>query len=359
MAMTTISRPAAEAVALEVLKAVGVPEVHASITARSLVLADLRGVTTHGLVRLPVYVEQIRSGDIVSTASPEIVRRDVATALVDGHHGLGQINAEFAMRLAIEIAHEAGVGTVAVRHSGHLGAAAGYAIMAADEGFIGLCTTNTAPLLPPVGGNQRRVGNNPLAIAAPSNEGFPVALDIAMSAVAGWRIQMAADRGESIPPEWAFGKDGEPTTDAEEAFRGGGLLRPMGDHKGFGLALMMDVLAGILSGGAFGTQVKGLLKPGALDTSHFLLAIDISRFTELEAFRERVGEMAKEIHDTPTKEGVEGSLLPGEMEARKQKEQEQCGISYAPEVYDPLVELARSLDLDMASIVDASASRGV
>ena len=121
---------------------------------------------------------------------------------------------------------------------------------------------------------------------------------------------------------------------------------------------MMDVLAGILSGGASGTQVKGLLKPGALDTSHFFLAIDISRFTELEAFRERVGEMAKEIHDTPTREGVEDALLPGEMEARKQKEQEQFGISYAPEVYEPLVELARSLDLDTASIVDASASRG-
>lgn len=347
MAEIQLARETAEEVARRLFHVVEVPEAASRTAARHLVEADLRGVETHGLVRLPLYVNRIRAGYLNAKAEPEIVEDGPATAVVDGHHGLGQVNGDFAMRLAVEKAREIGVGAVAVRNSSHFGAAASYAILAADSGCLGLATTNSAPLLAPVGGLERRVGNNPLAIAAPSGEGFPVVLDIAMSAVAAWRIRMATERGEKIPPDWAFDKRGEPTTDAYAAFQGGGLLRPLGDHKGVGLALMMDVLSGILSGGGFGTGVRRLDQPGYLNTSHFFLAINISRFMEPETFTARMSELAREFYNTPTREGVEKVLLPGELEARIQARRMKHGIPYRLQIYEPILELAGELGVKL------------
>lgn len=342
----TISRAEAERVAAALFEAVGVPREESRITAEYLVLADLRGVKTHGLVRLPIYIDRIRSEYIEALATPEIVTESGSSAVVDGKHGLGPVNAEYAMRLAIRKAQENGVGAVTVRNSNHFGAAAGYATLAADSGCLGVATTNAAPLMPPVGGSERRVGNNPLAIAAPSGNGFPIVLDIAMSAVAAWNIRMAAERGDKIPPDWAFDKNGEPTTDPIAAYDEGGLLRPVGDHKGLGLAIMMDVLSGVLSGGGFGTQVKRLDQEGHLNTAHFFLALDVEHFIEGRDFFARISALSEEIYSTSTREGVERVLLPGEKEDRVRIEQTESGITYEGQIYDPLIELIQELDVE-------------
>lgn len=354
-----VTRGAAEGATAALFEAVGMPRESSRSAAGHMVLADLRGVETHGLVRLPLYVNRLRAGELEARAVPEIIEDGPATAVVDGGHGLGQVNSDFAMREAVSKAKQNGVGVVTVRHSSHFGAAASYAAMATESDCIGIATTNVAPLMPPVGGTERRVGNNPLAIAAPSREGFPLVLDIAMSAVAAWSIRMAAERGEPIPSEWAFDKDGEPTTDAYAAFQGGGLLRPLGDHKGFGFALMIDVLSGVLSGGGFGDEVKRLDQKGYLNTSHFFLAIDIGRFIEPEAFLDRIGRLAKGIHSTPTREGADHILLPGEKEARVEQERRRDGIPYSTQIWEPITKLAQELGVDLEAHLDSDRPRTV
>jgi LDH2 family malate/lactate/ureidoglycolate dehydrogenase len=353
-----ISRKAAEDIAATLLEKVGVSERHAYLTAKHMVLADLRGVDTHGLVRLPFYVHRVRAGDLEANATPRIAEQGPATAVVDGEHGLGQVNSDFAMNWAVSKAKEFGIGAVAVRHSSHFGTAASYAAMATESDCIGISATNAPPLLAPIGGTERRIGNNPLSIAVPNKEGFPLILDIAMSAVAAWQIRMASERGEEIPPEWAFDRNGEPTTDAYAAFQGGGLLRPLGDHKGFGLALMVDVLAGVLSGGGFGAMVRRLDQQGYLNTSHFFIAIDITRFMAIKDFYDRISRMVANIHATPTRAGIDSVLVPGEKEARCQEDRTQNGIPYTLQVWNPILELAGELEVDLDQLLTRTSPGG-
>lgn len=349
-----LTKEMAEGAATKLLRAAGVPEEQARTAAGHLVQADLRGVETHGLIRMRPYIDRIRKGYLETEVEPEVVEDGPAIALVDGHHGLGQVNGDFAMRLAVRKAKEIGVGAVTVRRSSHFGTAASYVMIATEAGCVGVATTNAAPLLAPTGGTERRVGNNPLGIGAPTNEGFPAILDMAMSAVSAWRIRMAAERGEEIPPEWAYDKDGLPTTDAYAAYQGGGLLRPVGDHKGVGLALMMDALSGVLSGGGFGTQIKRLDEEGYLETCHFFLALDITRFISLESFLERMGRLAEEVHGTPTRDGADRPMLPGEREARVETERREHGIPYSPQVYEPLLELASELGVELPELASSA-----
>lgn len=338
----------AERIAVDILKAAGVPGSHAAITAEQLVLADLRGVDTHGLMRLPNYIGRIRKGELHAAVEPTVLTETPGTATIDGRHGLGQVCGHVAMSLAITKAGQTGVGAITVKNSSHFGAAAGYPMMASDHGCIGMATTNAWPLLPAVGGAARRVGNNPLAIAAPTRLGYPIVLDIAMSHVAAGRLRIAADGDNVIPPDWAFGKDGLPTTDARQALFGGGFLRPMSDHKGFGLALMMDILAGVLSGAGFGAAVTGPDEPGYVHVGHFFVAFDIGAFIGLEQFLDRIDELADHIHSSPTRQGVDRVYVPGEIEAEKTAEARRSGIAYRRNVYERLLGIADELGVTVA-----------
>lgn len=331
----------AEEIAVGLLTAAGVPEEHAAITAHQLVLADLRGVDTHGLMRLPNYLERMARGDLIPDVEPVVKREAPGIAAIDGGHGLGQVVSHRAMSMAVAKAHEVGVGAVTAKSSSHFGAAAGYSMLAAEAGCIGLTTTNAWPLLPAVGGAARRVGNNPLAIGAPSRLGYPVVLDIAMSHVAAGKLRIAAAADNVIPPDWAFDAEGEPTTDAQQALFGGGFLRPMGDHKGFGLALMMDVLAGVLSGAGFGASVTGLDEAGFLHVGHCFIALNIEAFLGLERFLDRMDALAEHIHSSPTRKGVDRVLVPGQLEAETTAARRRDGIPYSRHVQDRLLGLAR------------------
>lgn len=331
---------AAEQLAVALLEANGVSTEEAGIAASHLILADLRGVDTHGLMRLPVYIERFERGELEPAGDLSVVSEAPGSATLDGGHGLGQVVSHKATTLAMEKARKVGVGAVTVRNSSHFGAAAGYPMLASEHGCIGLATTNAWPLLPAVGGAARVTGNNPLAIGAPTRLGYPMVLDIAMSHVAAGKLRISAAAGTDIPPDWAFDRNGQPTTDPKAALFGGGFLRPMGDHKGFGLALMMDVLSGVLSGGAFGPHVSGLDDPGYTHVGHFILVLDIHKFIDVEEFLDRVDALAEHVHSSPTREGVEDVLVPGELEARTTAQRRREGIPYPRRVYERLMELA-------------------
>lgn len=335
----------AERLASDILISAGVSADHATITAQQLVLADLRGVDTHGLMRLPNYIQRMANGELEPAVEPSVDHQTPGTATVDGHHGLGQVVSHFAMSLAVAKARETGVGAVTVKNSSHFGAAAGYSMLAADHGCLGIATTNAWPLLPAVGGAARRVGNNPLAIGAPSRLGYPVVLDIAMSHVAAGRLRIAVAADNVIPSDWAFDADGTPTTNAHQALFEGGFLRPMGDHKGFGLALMMDILAGVLSGAGFGPSVTGPDEPGYVHVGHFFLALDIAAFMTQAAFLDRMDTLVGHIHSSPTREGVDRVLVPGQLEAEATTRHRQEGLPYPRSVIDRLRQIAAAAGL--------------
>ena len=333
------------------LGAVGVPADHAEIVADQLIAADLRGVDTHGLLRLPVYVRRIRSGELEPSVQPEVVAETTSTGVVDGKHGLGQVASHAAMEVAIGKAKEHGVAVVTVRNSSHFGAAAGYTMMAADRGCIGMAATNTWALLPAVGGASRAVGNNPLSIAVPSGEGFPLVLDIAMSQVAAGNLRMAAAAGESIPLGWAFDKHGEPTTDPVAALWDQGMLRPIADHKGFGLAFMVEVLTGVLAGGAVGSDVVGLDGEGYAQVSHWFLALDIATFLDPGRFGEGLDAFVSQIRGGRRRAGVDRLLVPGEPEHLTRQDREVNGIPYSASTLSAVREVAAEVGLDLAEPV--------
>ncbi len=310
----------------EVFEACGVPSEVAHVTARHLIAADLRGIDTHGIVRLPLYVSRIRKGLIDAKAMPSFVRESATTGVMDGHNALGQYVANRAMRRAIEKARDHDLGAITVRHSNHYGAAAEYSLLAAEEGMIGITTTNTAPLMPPKGGAARRVGNNPLSIAVPSALEAPLTLDIAFSVVAAWNLMLAHGRGEKVPFGWALDSQGQPTDDPYAGFVGGGTLLPIADHKGFGLAMMMDILSGVLSGGHFADQTRGLKSDEPVEVCHFMLAINVEAFLPISEFEERVRQLVERMKSSPRADGVQEILVPGEPEHRKSLDRQNNGI---------------------------------
>lgn len=301
-----------------ILQACGVDAPEARITAATLVEADQRGLASHGVVMLPLYVERIRAGSVSPTAHPSVVTDAGAVAVLDGGHGLGQVAAQEGMALAIAKARQHGVGVVVIRRAFHFGGAYAPARQAARAGLIGIAACNTRPLMPAPGGATRVVGNNPLAIAVPQEGDEPIVLDMAMSEAAMGKIRLAAASGQSIPASWATDADGRPTTDPAAAIAG--MLLPAAGPKGYGLALMVDLLTGGLSGGAVGSRVQGLFGDRAVpyDCSHLFLALDPSVFGTAQELRDAVAQLAGEVHDGAMVDPEARALLPGEREQRQE-----------------------------------------
>lgn len=329
----------AQRVATDLLVAHGVSKTDAGTIAEQLVLADLRGVDTHGLIRLPGYIGRIGAGELHPDHAPTVIHETPGTAMVDGGHNFGQVVAAYAMSIAIEKAKTVGVGTVTAKNSSHFGAAAKFAMMAAEAGCVGIAATNGWPLMPGVGGAERTIGNNPLAIGAPTRLGYPMVIDIAMSQVAAGKLRIALALGQTIPLDWAFDSNGLPTDDPHEALFNNGLLRPVGDHKGFGLAVMMDVLSGVLSGGMFGNDVTSD-QPGYSNVGHFFTAINIDAFGGLELFLDRIDELAHRIQVSKTRPGADAVMVPGQPEARTATTRQRDGIPYPTPVWEKLTTLA-------------------
>jgi LDH2 family malate/lactate/ureidoglycolate dehydrogenase len=329
--------------------AVGIPAGAARTAADALVEADLEGVPSHGVMLVDMYLDRIRAGS-VSKEEAAIVISDRGTSVVlDARHALGQGTGDQAIAIAIERARRHGVGIVAVRHGFHFGTARRYAVAAAAAGCIGIAMCNTRPLMPAPGGAERLVGNNPLAIAVPTDGEIPIVLDMATSEAAMGKIRLAEKAKRSIPDTWAVKADGSSTTDPTEAIAG--MLLPASGPKGFGLAFLIDLLCGLLSGGASGSAVQPLYGDAAVpyDCSHLFIAIDVGRFGDPATLRAVAAAAAARVRSARRAPGVARLFAPGEPEW--QRRQEAAGrVQLAPAVADMLRRMARELGVSAAPL---------
>ncbi|MGX9933740.1 Ldh family oxidoreductase [Advenella kashmirensis] len=325
--------------------AAGLKGVHAGLVADSLVMSDLRGTHSHGIVRVPFLIDRLVKGGANADPQIKVVREASATALLDGDRALGAVTATHAMRMAMEKAHTVGIGFVAVNNSDFIGACAHYALMAMPENMIGIAWTNGYPGMTPWGGSVNTIGNNPIAFAAPGLTQGPVVLDMALSVAAGGKVRLAAKNNRRIPTDWIIDRHGKSTDNPADLAAGGALL-PLG-YKGYGLAVFGEILCGVLTGSRILSEIPAWFVDTQRDigNGHIHMAIDISKFIEPDAFKRRVDEMAMMLKKTPLLADMQEILLPGERAWRVQKEQQITGIRISGAVWSDLLELAERLDV--------------
>lgn len=328
----------------------GIAPDDAAMVAADLVAADLEGVASHGVMLVPMYVERLRAGSVSTRSSGEVVSDRQAAVVIDAGNALGQLTARQAVELAVERAASFGMATVAVRNAFHFGTAGRYARMLAEQGFVGIVMSNTRPLMPPPGGAEAVTGNNPLAIAVPSSGTFQPEVDMALSAAAMGKIRNAAAAGKPIPAGWATDRDGAETTDPNAAIAG--MLLPAAGPKGFGLAFIIDLLCGGLSGGGIGGEVRPLF--GSLDQpyncANLFIAIDVGHFGDAETFRARADAAAQAASSVRRAPGVDRVFAPGELayDARARS----GGMCMLPQAaFDALIETGRALNLDLGPTI--------
>lgn len=316
----------------------GVRGDHAELTATMLVAANLRGIDSHGVQLLGFYVDQMLGGDMTPRAEGRVVSESGATMIYDCEGGLGQVTSAHASDHAVRLARTHGLGAVTTREGNHFGAAFWWARRMAREGMIGIVMCNASPLVPPWQGREPRFGTNPICVALPGEESW--LLDMATTTVAAGKIFKASINGQaSIPAGWAMDREGVPTTDTQTAMNG--LLMPLGGYKGYGLAMMVELLTGVLSGGAFSTQVASMRFRGRRPRlSHFFLAIDIARFMPVEEFSARASELMTMMRSTPAAKGFAEVLIAGEPERRMEAERRETGIPIPEGNWNTLCEAA-------------------
>jgi LDH2 family malate/lactate/ureidoglycolate dehydrogenase len=330
-----------------VLQAAGVDEQESRVVADNLIIASMRGIDSHGIIRLPVYVERLEAGLIAPRTEVSIVRQTPGTCVLDAHNGWGAVAGLNGMREAIARARQVGTGVAVVRRSNHFGIAAYFAQEALAAGMIGVAMTNASASMSPWGGRQPYLGTNPICVAVPAGRERPVIYDGATSVVAIGKLVLAAKKGEKIPPIWAADESGQPTTDPRVAVKVGNML-PMGGYKGYGFSLMVDVLSGILAGAAFGPHISSLRKLDApQDLGHFFAALDIAAFTDPAAFQSEMERMVREIRESPRASGSERIYLPGEIEWEFEERRRQEGIPVPPEVLEELRQLGERYSLPL------------
>lgn len=323
-----------------VFERAAVPADDAAVAADVLVAANLRGVDSHGVLQLPLKVERVLSGIINPRPRCRVERDSPAAMLVDGDNGLGMVVGAWAMRQAIERARACGAAVAAVRHSNHFGATAYYAQMAAAAEMIGLCGTNSGGAsMAPWGSVTGYLGTNPLAFAAPGGIDGGLVLDMATSQVAWGKVELAARAGQKIPLTWATDREGRPTDDPQVAMHG--LMLPLGGYKGYGLALMLEILCGVLSGAGFGPHVVNFYEePDREENSgHVFVAIDVARLMPIGQFKARMARIVDEIHACQPSEGVTRIYVPGEMELETAARRQGEGIPLPADVVAGLVGL--------------------
>lgn len=307
----------------------------------ALVSADVRGVSTHGIVRLPGYIERLRRG-MVETRPDITVRRITSVcAQVDGGNGLGFVVGNRAVDVAVEMASAGGVGVVGVMRSNHFGMAGNYALRAVRAGMIGIVMTNASRAMPPFGGRDPLLGTGPLAIGAPGGANSnDFLLDMSPSVAARGKIRLAAQHGEQIPLGYALDGEGRPTTDPVEALKG--VLLPMGGPKGSGLALVIEILAGVLTGAAFAGEVRDQYKDfdQPQDVGHIVIALRPDLFLPLAEYQARMDFLAQRVHENTPQEGVDGVLMPGEVELAAEQQRRRTGIPVGVSELDVLQQEA-------------------
>ncbi|RJF95478.1 Ldh family oxidoreductase [Noviherbaspirillum saxi] len=335
-----------------VLVNTGVPEADAHLLADSLVTAELWGHASHGMLRLPWYVERLRRGVMRPVTASKRVIDNGAMVVVDGCHGIGQVLTAEAVEIGVERAQQHGISAVGIRNSNHFGTAAYFTREAAKAGCVALLATNASPAMAPWGGREKTIGTNPWSIAAPAGQRGVAVMDIANTAVARGKIYLAAERGVDIPNFWAADKDGVPTTDAKAAIDG--LILPMAGHKGYVISFMMDVLAGVLTGSNFGSNVAGPYDPDRESgCGHLLITIDVKSMMPLSEFGSRIEALIAETKAVPKAAGVEEIYFPGELEDRNTAIHREQGINITAHTWESLQKLGTETGVALPATIDS------
>ena len=346
MASRRVDRADLEAFIARVLRACGVPEDDARDVAQLMAEADLIGADAHGVFRLPQYVKRIQAGGINTNPVISVTSERTATAVLDGDNALGHLVMKRAAAIAAEKAATTGVAWVGAHHSNHAGPASLYARMPLKDDMIGLyVAVGSANHLPPWGGVDMLLSTNPIAVAIPSGQNPPIVLDMATTVAAYGKVKTKAQRGEAMPEGWMIDKMGNPLTDPQRA--GDGFLLPIGGAKGYGLALIFGILAGTLNGAAFGKDVVDFNADSktVTNTGHFVVALDIAAFTDVEKFKRDIDEIWDQMKGSALLPGFSEIRLPGERLARTMADNAANGIPISHELGAQLDDLAAVLDV--------------
>ena len=341
-----------------VFERIDVPAGDAAVTADNLVSADLRGISSHGVARLRRYVNGLRDGVMLARPEVEIVHETATTALIDGGGGLGQPVAARGMRLAIEKAQATGAGFVAVRDSNHYGIAGYYALMALEHEMIGISMTNAAVLVVPTFGRDAMLGTNPISVAAPAGKERAFVLDMATSTVPRGKLEVYNRQEKPLPLGWATDEIGVPTEDAGQVLKnllaraGGGLL-PLGGagelmsgHKGYGLALLVDILCGVLPGAGYANTIYPKTpdgKPLPANVGHFVGALRVDAFRPVDEFKATMDDIIRRLKEAPKAEGAERIFIHGEKEFEMEDERRENGVVLHPKVIADLQAIAHEV----------------
>ncbi len=322
-----------------IFSAAGTPDDIARMVAESLMQTSLTGHDSHGIMRVRLYVEMLRNGDLVPDARPRLKHQLGAIASIDCGRGFGQVGAQFGTALAADLAQEHGIGCVTLEEVNHVGRLGEYAEMLARQGLVGMLFTSGTVVrvsVAPWGGREPLLSTNPMAWAIPAKAGaMPFVLDFATSVVANGKVQVALSKGEAFPEGMLLDRDGNPTTDPA-TFQDGGMLLPFGSYKGYGLSLMMELIPGIMCG--FSPVSSTEFRSG---NPTMIIALDVAAFTDLERFEQLTREFLARIKAVEPAPGFEEVLLPGEKEQRSAAERGKAGVPLPQGVWDDLCALAR------------------
>ena len=327
---------------IEVLQAVGVPRRNGAIVAECLLTANLSGIDSHGVVRLAHYVRRLCNGSIKARPNIRFERASTAVGYLDGGDGLGHVVGRYATSKVMELAREAGTGTVSVGNSSHFGMAGYYALRLADQGFIGMCMTPTDRLLVPHGASRPFFGSNPICFGFPM-DGAPVVVDMATTTIPYGKVALAAVEKTMIPDDWGVDADGHATIDPNQVVG----LHPASGPKGSGLAMAVDIFGSVLAGMPWGPHIKRMYvdldSPRRL--GHFFAAWDVRKFIPLDRFKRTLREMCDELNAQPTAPGFKRVCFPGQLESERRKLHAATGITLDSGLYDELAELGRSVNV--------------
>jgi len=341
MSEKSVSRERLTAFAAACLEKLGLASADARLVADTLVAANLRGVDSHGIVRLPHYATRLRNGSVKPRPNIQVRRTGASSAMVEGDAGMGQLVAVRAMQEAIALARDTGVGAVGARNSSHCGACEYFVELAVKEGLIGVALTHTDSIMVPPGMKRAFLGSNPIAFGAPGGAEPPVIVDMSTTHAAWGKIIVARQEGKPIPPDWALDAEGRPTSDPQRAAG----LAPTGGHKGYALALMIEILCAQLAGVPFGPHVTKMY--GELDKprnlGHFMLALDVARYTDPRRFRAQIDSLLQAIRAAEAADTGRPPLAPGDPERRCAAERSKNGVPLGPAVLAELNALAAEL----------------
>jgi len=328
----------------------GVSENEAFTIVDNLVDADLCGVESHGVSRMSIYMKRLETGVVSNRLEMKVEQEHPASIALNACNSMGMLAGTYAMGRCIEKAKESGCCFATVNNSNHYGMSAYYLNMPAASNMIGFTATNAPPNIAPWGSFQSYMGTNPIGIAVPRRNTEPIVLDMAPSVVAMGKVILAAKLGQDIPEGWALTKDGRPTTNAKEGMEG--TVLPIGGPKGYGLSLFVDILTGILSGAEFGPHINNMWNDfeNPQNVGHIFCAIDISKFVDVDVFKDRIEQMVSEIKALPKNPGVDEIFLPGEIEQRRRVQRKADGLELSAIVYEELKGLGEKYKVSMEDL---------